>query len=146
MGPFFSPSPFTQLNNNGLSLTSEEGFTPCKFANQAILFGRLALILKVFFCLFGRENKKKRLHLKATEKCSRTFITFTDEKVFKDNFPYQRKRAPIKQYCPVTRLPAKYFDPITQTPFANAHAFKVLRDAYEKQLEAETAKTSKRGQ
>ena len=114
------------------------------FPHTNLPIKQLALILKRFF--FGRENKKKRLHLKATEKCSRTFITFTDEKVFKENFPYQRKRAPIKQYCPVTRLPAKYFDPITQTPFANAHAFKVLRDAYEKQLEAETAKTSKRGQ
>jgi len=69
-------------------------------------------------------------NLKPNEKCSRTFIVFTEEKTFKKVFPQKRAKAPIKQYCPVTRLPAKYFDPITQTPYANAQAFKILRDAY----------------
>ena len=85
--------------------------------------------------------------LKDAEKCARTFITFTDEKVFKDNFLYRKKRAPVRQYrCPVTEFPAKYFDPVTQTPFANVKAFKVIRDAYEKQLEIELAKIHKKGQ
>ena len=54
---------------------------------------------------------------KSAEKCSRTFITFTDERILKINFPQKKVKAPLKQDCRVTRLPAKYFDPITQTPY-----------------------------
>lgn len=72
--------------------------------------------------------------LNASEKCERTFITFTDEKVFRDCFPHKRPKAPIRQYCPVTRLPAKYFDPVTRTPYSTAKAFKLIRDAYVQQL------------
>jgi hypothetical protein len=36
----------------------------------------------------------------------------------------------------VTRLPAKYFDPVTRLPYANLQAFRVLREAYYTQLEA----------
>lgn len=32
------------------------------------------------------------------------------------------------QLCPLTGLPAKYIDPHTGVPFANAEAFKVLQD------------------
>ena len=38
--------------------------------------------------------------------------------------------------CPVTRLPAKYFDPVTELPYANLQAFKIIREAYYQQLEA----------
>lgn len=69
-----------------------------------------------------------------TEVCSRTFITFTDDKVFQEVFPQTKKKPPQKLTCPVTRLPAKYFDPVTMTPYATAQAFKFIREAYAKQL------------
>jgi len=78
--------------------------------------------------------------LKATEKCSRTFITFTDEKNFKEHFPQKRLKTPITQYCPVTRMPAKYFDPVTQTPYANPKSFMIIREAYKQHIESEKEK------
>ena len=70
----------------------------------------------------------------ATELCSRTFITFTDHNIFNDVFPQVRRKAPQRPICPVTRLPAKYIDPITETPYATLQAFRLIRDAYTKQL------------
>lgn len=32
-------------------------------------------------------------------------------------------------------MPARYFDPITQLPYRNIQAFKILREAYYQQLE-----------
>ncbi len=34
------------------------------------------------------------------------------------------------------RLPARYFDPVTQLPYATLQAFRILREAYYQQLEA----------
>jgi len=85
---------------------------------------------------FDGEPQAKRLAMANAEQCSRTFITFTDEKFFKEYFPKRKNKAPVKQFCPVTRQPAKYFDPITQTPYANAQAFKIIRDAYAQHLES----------
>ena len=79
----------------------------------------------------------------STERCSRTFITFTDERNFRDYFPTRKHRAPVKQFCPVTRLPAKYFDPITQTPYATLQAFKIIREAYAQQIHSEGPKRSR---
>ncbi len=80
---------------------------------------------------------KKADLVKTGEKCERTFITFTDENTFKDIFPQKRARPSQKQLCPITRQPAKYFDPITQTPYATLQAFKCIRDAYAQQLEGQ---------
>ena len=81
----------------------------------------------------------------STEQCSRTFITFTDERNFKEYFPNKKHRPPVKQFCPVTRLPAKYFDPITNTPYATIQAFKIIREAYAQQLQTESVKRSRSG-
>ncbi|CAH1789648.1 unnamed protein product [Owenia fusiformis] len=70
-----------------------------------------------------------------TEKCSRTFITFTDERTFDEYFPNTKPKPKVKSYCPVTRLPAKYYDPITNSPYANVQAFKIIRDAYRQQVQ-----------
>lgn len=65
------------------------------------------------------------------EKCSRTFITFGDEVVYRRYFPSRRKlRSVDKSTCPVTGLPAKYFDPVTRIPYASAEAFKVIRQSF----------------
>lgn len=45
--------------------------------------------------------------------------------------------------CAVTGLPAKYYDPLTQTPYANIEAFHVIRERYKqqkKQIEEELEK------
>jgi hypothetical protein len=69
-------------------------------------------------------------------KQARTFLSFTDDKSLKESFPKESYRIPNVRICPITRLPAKYFDPVTQLPYANLQAFKILREAYYQQLEA----------
>jgi len=69
-----------------------------------------------------------------TEKCSRTFLIFSDDKTAKDYFNIPKRRVRPRVICPITRLKARYFDPITQTPFATAKAFRCLREALKKQL------------
>jgi len=67
------------------------------------------------------------------EKYSRTFITFSDESVYRRYFPSRRKQRSIdKCTCPVTGLPAKYFDPVTRIPYASTEAFKVIRQSFHK--------------
>jgi len=67
------------------------------------------------------------------DKCSRTFITFSDEVVYRRYFPSRRKlRSVDKSTCPVTGLPAKYFDPVTRIPYASTEAFKVIRQSFQK--------------
>lgn len=68
------------------------------------------------------ENKKQ----------SRNFIMFSDENTMRQIFPYTRPKPPdvTKKICAITGLPAKYFDPITQRPYANLAAFKILREMH----------------
>lgn len=77
---------------------------------------------------------------KAAEKhrCERTFITFNNDinnKVFEGIFPPNSKRPKRDEFCAVTRLPAKYFDPVTLLPYHNIMAFKILRESYYQMLE-----------
>ena len=66
-----------------------------------------------------------------SDKCSRTFITFTEESTFNEHFPQKRISAPVRQYCAVTRQPAKYMDPVTRLPYSSVASFKALRKTYE---------------
>lgn len=71
-------------------------------------------------------------------RCERTFITFEndiDEKVFKSIFPAPKKPPKFTPVCPITKLPAKYLDPVTQLPYRNMQAFKIIREAYHQYLE-----------
>jgi vacuolar protein sorting-associated protein 72 len=79
------------------------------------------------------------------ENCSRTFITFTDDSTYNEIFPPSRRRIPQRHLCPITRLPAKYWDPITNTPYATLQAFRLIREAYAKQLAQESGKNSEAG-
>lgn len=77
---------------------------------------------------------------KAAEKqrCERTFISFNDDinnKVFDSFFPSNPRKRRRDQRCPVTGLPAKYFDPVTQLPYHNIMAFKILRESYYQMVE-----------
>lgn len=72
------------------------------------------------------------------QRCERTFITFENDisnKVFDSYFPTQTKKRRREQLCAVTRLPARYFDPVTQLPYHNIMAFKILRESYYQMLE-----------
>ncbi|XP_077524622.1 vacuolar protein sorting-associated protein YL-1 isoform X2 [Amblyomma americanum] len=70
-----------------------------------------------------------------TARCSRNFITFPDDSTLKEYFPGGRPKPANRSVCPITRLPARYFDPVTLIPYANLQAFRVLREAYYAQLE-----------
>ena len=65
----------------------------------------------------------------------RTFLTFSDHDTFRKAFPRQHRRINQTKICPITRLPAKYFDPVTQHPYASLQAFRILRETYYNQLE-----------
>ncbi|XP_077993620.1 vacuolar protein sorting-associated protein 72 homolog [Glandiceps talaboti] len=77
---------------------------------------------------------------KSNKKCSRNFITFTDEDTFDKYFPKIKKKHPTRPYCPVTRLPAKYLDPITSIPYATSQAFKCIRETYVQEQETKCDK------
>ncbi|EDX04632.1 vacuolar protein sorting-associated protein 72 homolog [Drosophila simulans] len=71
-------------------------------------------------------------------KCERTFVTIENDfndKVFQNLFRHKAPPKASNGICPITRLPARYFDPITQQPYYSIQAFKILREAYYMQLE-----------
>ncbi|XP_011314082.1 vacuolar protein sorting-associated protein 72 homolog [Fopius arisanus] len=71
------------------------------------------------------------------ERYERTFITFETEKLFQKAFKMKPQPRPtLKSLCAITRLPAKYIDPITNLPYRNVQTFRLLREAYYQQLEA----------
>ena len=87
------------------------------------------------------DGCKEKVALREKRKQGRTFVSFTDEATLKENFPKSNRRLPGPKICPVTRLPAKYFDPVTELPYANLQAFKIIREAYYQQLETRGDKT-----
>uniref|UniRef100_A0A336LQD5 Vacuolar protein sorting-associated protein 72 homolog n=1 Tax=Culicoides sonorensis TaxID=179676 RepID=A0A336LQD5_CULSO len=88
-----------------------------------------------------RRSERKAVERKivVTNKCERTFISFEndiDNKVFDSIFkPMNSKKEHRSKLCPITKLPAKYFDPITKVPYHNLTAFKIIREAYYQQME-----------
>ncbi|XP_038058600.1 vacuolar protein sorting-associated protein 72 homolog [Patiria miniata] len=83
----------------------------------------------------GSDNMQP---LQPTQRCSRSFITFSEEASFIACFPKTKSRPPAKPLCPVTRQRAMYLDPITNIPYANKEAFKTIREAYESELESQS--------
>ncbi|XP_076844683.1 vacuolar protein sorting-associated protein 72 homolog [Brachyhypopomus gauderio] len=70
-------------------------------------------------------------------RCSRTYITFSEEDTFQTFFPNTpAPRIPVREVCPVTHKPAVYRDPVTDIPYANVRAFKIIREAYRKYVSA----------
>jgi hypothetical protein len=45
--------------------------------------------------------------------------------------------------CPITHRPARYFDPLTKCPYADAAAFKQLRARWAQMLAAQAKKAAK---
>ncbi|XP_067832101.1 vacuolar protein sorting-associated protein 72 homolog [Heptranchias perlo] len=70
-------------------------------------------------------------------RCLRNFVTFSDDATFESSFPRPRPpKVPARELCPVTHKPALYRDPITDIPYANVRAFKIIREAYKKYITA----------
>ena len=57
-----------------------------------------------------------------------------------------QNRIPERKYCPITGMLAKYYDPVTQTPYANLQAFKVIRETMHKQLEKQKKAEEKKSE
>lgn len=92
-----------------------------------------------------REEKEEKEDTKpklvSSHRQERTLVSFTHTETLRANFPRARLKVPSVKICPVTRLPAKYFDPVTELPYANLQAFKIIREAYYQQLEAKGDRT-----
>lgn len=94
----------------------------------------------------SRTTRRSRLAAtdaaKAAEKnrCERTFVTFVNDlnnTVFDSLFPpkkVNRKRR-YQELCHVSKLPAKYVDPVTQLPYYGPLEFKIIREGYYRMLE-----------
>ena len=75
------------------------------------------------------ENKPPTSEpVKVEGKQARTFLSFSNQETLENSFPRQGFRVPPSKVCPVTRLPAKYTDPVTELPYANLQAFKIIRE------------------
>lgn len=89
-----------------------------------------------------KRSARSRLHYEASkERVERTFITFEndiDESYFKSLFtrPIKKVRRTELLQCALTKLPAKYIDPVTKLPYRNIQALKIIREAYYQLLEA----------
>ncbi len=83
--------------------------------------------------LEGQSSPQAQQSLKQ----SRNFLIFTDTNKYpSEYFPGVRPlKSKQRRLCPVTRLPAKYIDPLTRTPYATPFAFKVIRTRYVKEAE-----------
>lgn len=75
-----------------------------------------------------------------TQYC-RNFLVFTDTATYPSAyFPSKKPQKPKRPICPVTGLPAKYIDPITETPYATPQAFKIIRTRYVRTAEEKCEK------
>jgi vacuolar protein sorting-associated protein 72 len=70
----------------------------------------------------------KRSEIDENKKHIRNFIIFSDETTLNENFKKSEQKTSNPKFCVITGLPAKYFDPATQSPYANLYAYKVLKD------------------
>lgn len=71
----------------------------------------------------------------------RNFLVFTDTAAYpSEYFPSKKPLKPKRLICPVTGLPAKYIDPITETPYATPQAFKIIRTRYVRTAEEKCEK------
>ncbi|GFQ95285.1 vacuolar protein sorting-associated protein 72 homolog [Trichonephila clavata] len=80
----------------------------------------------------GENGKEEN---KIVGRCTRNFITYPDENTMKQYFTFEKPKPVTKSTCIVSRLPARYFDPLTKQPSANLTAFRIIREAYYTQLE-----------
>jgi len=77
------------------------------------------------------------------ERYSRTFISFTDIQTYNETFSkLNSSNRHHRRLCPITGMPAQYFDPLTQMPYATIDAFKILRRIHAEELKKQKRTTS----
>ncbi|XP_022664732.1 vacuolar protein sorting-associated protein 72 homolog isoform X3 [Varroa jacobsoni] len=79
---------------------------------------------------------KGELRVATVGRCMRNLVTFPDEATLKKLFPQTKPKPATKNFCPISRQPARYFDPVTHIAYANLQGYRVLREAYYNQLES----------
>lgn len=94
--------------------------------------------------LKDKSSDDKEITFVGPKKRERTLISFSDEAAFLTAFPHLSKGKPVKKkamdikkgsaVCSISTLRARYFDPVTQLPYASSTTFRVLRKAYCDQL------------
>lgn len=86
------------------------------------------------------RRKRKMEITVSNERIERTFITFEndiDDKYFSSIFDKPKKsKRKVEYICALTKLPAKYIDPVTKLPYRNTQALKIIREAYYQLLES----------
>lgn len=94
----------------------------------------------------SRATQRALNAIKNGPRYERTFITFENDvhdKLFDEIFRTKNSRRAkqlrvnneLGKTCPITKLPARYFDPVTKVPYRSLAAFKIIREAYYRQLE-----------
>lgn len=63
-------------------------------------------------------------------KISRNFYIFSEPSVMKQEFHWRKVPRASKMMCPVTNKVAKYIDPLTNIPYYDLEAFRLIRQAY----------------
>jgi vacuolar protein sorting-associated protein 72 len=70
-----------------------------------------------------------------SERFSRTFVSFTHIQTYNETFSkLNSSNRHHRRLCPITGMPAQYFDPLTQQPYATLEAFKILRRIYTEEM------------
>ncbi|OQR67203.1 vacuolar protein sorting-associated protein 72-like [Tropilaelaps mercedesae] len=81
-------------------------------------------------------DARGELRVASVGRCMRNFVTFPDDATLKKLFPQTKPKPATKNFCPISRQPARYFDPVTHIAYANLQGYRVLREAYYNQLES----------
>jgi vacuolar protein sorting-associated protein 72 len=77
------------------------------------------------------------------ERYSRTFVSFTHIPTYHETFAeLNSSNLQHRRLCPITGLPAQYFDPLTQMPYATLEAFKILRRIYTEEMKKQKRTSS----
>lgn len=74
----------------------------------------------------------------------RTFVTFendVNDEYFKNIFNKTSAKKKSDMICTLTRLPAKYIDPLTKLPYRNVQAYRIIREAYYQLVELSSPPT-----
>lgn len=95
----------------------------------------------------SRATKRSRIEVVAKDpkdRIERTFITFENDindEYYDDLFPSKPRKLKRRDdyICPLTKLPAKYIDPVTKYPYRNMQAFKIIREVHYQLLEQQGA-------
>ncbi|CAF2830974.1 unnamed protein product [Rotaria sp. Silwood2] len=78
-----------------------------------------------------------------SERCSRTFVSFTHIQTYNETFSkLNSSNRHYRRLCPITGMPAQYFDSLTQMPYATLEAFKILRRIHAEEMKKQKRTTS----